>query len=254
MADKRPVPRSGKNEGEVDYSTGQVLQPGHGIMPAGSQNSSSIDQSGPMHQCKYLDRIATLPNVFTPEECNKIINTALNDWREENAQIQQDIGDEIKQNFVPDYDYRNTTLFIPPDPDEWLFSNILGKIMELNNNEEGYRFHLKGLGEPPNLMRYQAADIDKHGKPGHYDWHMDLGPGTIPSMRKLSYTLILNPSEYEGGKLCFHVGRNFGNPHPGQDEIGSLIVFPSYLIHKVTHVTQGTRYAIVGWVHGNSFI
>ena len=65
MADKRPVARSGKNEGIADYSTGQAPQPGQGLVPSQS----------PTRRCKYLDRIATLPKVFTPEECKKIINT-----------------------------------------------------------------------------------------------------------------------------------------------------------------------------------
>ena len=243
MADKRPVARSGKNEGIADYTTGQVPQPGQGMAP---QN--------PTRQCKYLDRVATLSKVFTPEECKQIINTGINDRTEQEAKIQRDEGKEIKQNFVDDLDYRNTTLFIPPEPDEWLFSKILGEIMNFNNHETGFQFNVTGLAEPPNLMRYQAADIDKHGKPGHYDWHMDVGPGKVPSMRKISYTLILNPDEYEGGELTFHIGRNLDEPFPGQDEAGSMIIFPSYLVHKVTHVTSGTRYAIVGWAHGNSFI
>ena len=243
MGDKRPIARSGKNEGIADYSTGQVPQPGQGMAPP-----------TPTRQCPYLDRIATLPKVFTPEECNQIINTGLNDWKEEEAKIQKDKGGKIEQNFEDDFDYRNTTLFIPPEPDEWLFSKILGAIMHFNNHETGYQFHVQGLAEPPNLMRYQAANIDKHGKPGHYDWHMDVGPGKIPSMRKISYTLILNPDEYEGGELTFHIGRNFDEPFPGQDEAGSMIIFPSYLVHKVKPITSGTRYAIVGWAHGNSFI
>ena len=241
MADKRPAARSGKNEGPADYSTGQVLQPKQGMTP-----------QAPTRQCPYLDRIATLPEIFTPEECNQIINTGLNDWKIEEAKIQKDKGGKIEQNFVDDFDYRNTTLFIPPKPDEWLFGKILGAIMHFNNHETGYQFNVSGLAEPPNLMRYQAANIDKHGKPGHYDWHMDVGPGSVPSMRKISYTLILNPDEYEGGELCFHVGRDM-DPFPGQDKIGSMIIFPSYLVHKVTHITSGTRYAIVGWAHGNSF-
>ena len=241
MADKRPVARSGKNEGIIDYTTGQALK-------------GSMAPQGPTRQCPYLDRVATLSKVFTPEECKQIINTGINDWKEEEAKIQKDAGGKIEQNFVDDFDYRNTTLFIPPEPDEWLFSKILGAIMNFNIQEDGYQFNVTGLAEPPNLMRYQAADIDKHGKPGHYDWHMDVGPGKVPSMRKISYTLILNPDEYEGGELTFHIGRNFDEPFPGQDEAGSMIIFPSYLVHKVTHVTSGTRYSIVGWAHGNSFI
>ena len=239
MADKRPVARSEKNE-EADFLRQNIKQ---GMAP-----------SAPTRKCKYLDRIAALSKVFTPEECKRIISTGINDWEEQEAKIQRDEGKEIKQNFVDDFDYRNTTLFIPPEPDEWLFTKILGAIMNFNNHETGYNFNVQGLAEPPNLMRYQAANIDKHGMPGHYDWHMDIGPGDIPSMRKISYTLILNPDEYEGGELTFHTGRNLDEPFPGQDKIGDMIIFPSYLVHNVTHVTNGTRYAIVGWAHGNSFI
>ena len=249
MADKRPVARSGKNEGIVDYSTAQSPQEGIGVLKASNQTS----QGPPTRQCKYLDRVATLANIFTAEECDQIINTGLNDWIEEDAKIQRDKPGEIEQNFEDDFSYRNTTLFIPPKPDEWLFDKILTAIMNFNHHETGYQFDVSGLAEPPNLMRYQAANIDKHGKPGHYDWHMDVGPGPIPSMRKISYSLLLNPNKYEGGELCFHIGRNM-DPFPGQDKIGAMIVFPSYLLHKVTHVTSGTRYAIVGWAHGNSFI
>ena len=254
MGDKRPVARSGKNEGAVDFTTGQTPQEGQGLLSPGT--------AAPIRQCRYLDRIATLKDAFTPEECNQIINDGLNDWIKEEAKIQKDKPGEIEQNFEDDFDYRNVTLFIPPPTKSnerphqyhWLFDKILGVIMNFNNNLEGYQFTFHGLAEPPNLMRYQAPDINPNGKAGKYDWHMDVGPGPVPSMRKISYSLLLNPGEYEGGELCFHIGRNLDIPHPGQDTIGSLIVFPSYLVHKVTPVTKGTRYAIVGWAHGNSFI
>ena len=234
--DRRPVPRSGKNEGPADYRTAKPMQE-------------------EPKQCPYLDRVATLPNVFTPDECGQIINTALNDWEQRESMIQRDEGTEIKQNFKEDLDYRNTTLFIPKGPDEWLFNKILGAIMGFNNSESGYNFDVRGLAEPPNVMRYQAPDISKHGKPGKYDWHMDVGPGPVPSMRKISYSILLNPGEYEGGELCFHIGRNT-DPYPGQTEasaMGNIVLFPSYMVHRVLPMTKGTRYAIVGWAHGSSF-
>ena len=130
----------------------------------------------------------------------------------------------------------------------WFLEKIYDNIQKFNSDEEfGFGFDIRGMFEPPSLMKYESPS-------GKYDWHMDVGPGAVPSMRKISYSLLLNPGEYEGGELCFHIGRNLDIPHPGQDTIGSLIVFPSYLVHKVTPVTKGTRYAIVGWAHGNSFI
>ena len=236
--DRRPVPRSGKNEGRVDYRTAK---------PVG-------DVTEPK-QCKYLDRVATLPNLFTPDECQQIINTALNDWDQRESMIQRDEGNEIKQNFKEDFDYRNTTLFIPKGRDEWLFNKIMGAILGFNNSESGYNFDVRGLAEPPNVMRYRAPDLDPNNKPGKYDWHMDVGPGPVPSMRKISYSILLNPGEYEGGELCFHIGRNT-DPYPGQTEasaIGNIVMFPSYMVHRVLPMTKGTRYAVVGWAHGSSF-
>ena len=82
--DRRPVPRSGRNEGPADYRTAKPVQ------------------EEPKH-CPYLDRVATLPNAFTPDECAQIINTALNDWDQRESMIQRDEGTEIKQNFKEDY-------------------------------------------------------------------------------------------------------------------------------------------------------
>ena len=59
-------------------------------------------------------------------------------------------------------------------------------------------------------------------------------------------------SEYSDS---LHIGKN-EEPLPGQTEkeaLGSMILFPSYLVHRVLPMTKGTRYAMVGWCHGNSF-
>ena len=242
--DKRPVPRSGKNEGSVDYRTATSIAP---------------EPPHPTRQCPYLDRIAGLVDVFTKDECTKIIDNALNNWGEKESQIQRDKPDgKIEQNFEEDLDYRNTTLFIPPGPDEWLFNRVLGVITEFNTRKDGYGFQIAGLAEPPNMMRYQAPDIDKNGKPGKYDWHIDVGPGAVPSMRKLSYSILLNPGEYEGGEFISKVGRQDvafeGTGDTEQDLTGTMILFPSYLLHRIAEVSKGTRYSLVGWAHGNSFI
>ena len=246
--DKRPVARSGKNEGPVDYRSALSPTTG-GLQPA----------SEAPRQCPYLDRIAGLSQVFTKDECKKIIDNALNNWTEKESMIQRDKPDgKIEQNFEEDLDYRNTTLFIPPGPDAWLFSRVLGTIKAFNEKKDGYGFHIVGLAEPPNMMRYQAPNIDKHGKPGKYDWHVDVGPGAVPSMRKLSYSILLNPGEYEGGEFISKIGRVEvafeGTGNIEQDLTGTMILFPSYMLHRVAEVTKGTRYSLVGWAHGNSFI
>ena len=255
--DKRPIPRSGRNDGPADYRSAKPPTTG-GLQPAPEAS----------RQCPYLDRIAGLTEVFTKDECKKIIDNALNNWTERESEIQRDKDGKIEQNFEQDLDYRNTTLFIPPGPDDWLFGRVLGTINAFNEKKDGYGFHIVGLAEPPNMMRYQAPNIDKHGKPGKYDWHVDLGPGAIPSMRKLSYSILLNPGEYEGGEFVSKIGRqdvvfeNTGDSpdshdmmhHLDNDLTGTMILFPSYMLHRISEVTKGTRYSLVGWAHGNSFI
>ena len=62
MADKRPAARSGNNEEYADYSTGQPPQLGQGMAP-----------QVPTRKCKYLDRIAALPKVFSNVESSDFI-------------------------------------------------------------------------------------------------------------------------------------------------------------------------------------
>jgi len=79
-----------------------------------------------------------------------------------------------------------------------------------------------------------------------YDWHLDIGK-TDTSSRKLSVSVQLSdPEGYEGGELLL---RDYANESPVK-EIGSVIVFPSYLSHRVSKILTGERWSLVAWVHG----
>ena len=76
-------------------------------------------------------------------------------------------------------------------------------------------------------------------------------------IRKLSMTLQLSdPPEYEGGEFYF---KYFDNEGVKEDNIkdakekGTLIVFPSSVLHQVTPVTKGTRKSLVCWSLGYPF-
>ena len=73
---------------------------------------------------------------------------------------------------------------------------------------------------------------------------------------------LTDGSEYEGGELEFDF-RNY-NPNMRDEskhlrkaqEIlskGSIIVFPSFLWHRVKPVTKGVRYSLVMWSLGYPF-
>jgi PKHD-type hydroxylase len=70
---------------------------------------------------------------------------------------------------------------------------------------------------------------------------------------------LSDKKEYKGGNLEF----DFRNTESGKPNIvkciefmprGSVIVFPSFIYHRVTPVTNGTRYSLVAWNLGNPFI
>jgi PKHD-type hydroxylase len=71
------------------------------------------------------------------------------------------------------------------------------------------------------------------------------------STRKLSFSLLLSDDDaYEGGDLLIHIGEK---PQHTKRKKGTIIFFPSYMLHEVTEVTKGTRQALVGWVTGPAF-
>jgi len=86
----------------------------------------------------------------------------------------------------------------------------------------------------------------------HYNWHIDtqLLSGNALD-RKVSVICLMNdPSEFEGGELQFNIG---GQILEAQLKKGSVIVFPSFILHRVTPVTKGVRKTAVMWLNGPAF-
>jgi PKHD-type hydroxylase len=65
--------------------------------------------------------------------------------------------------------------------------------------------------------------------------------------------MFLNdPSEYKGGKFQFNEGTEKAALDVPQVK-GRMILFPSFMIHRVTPVTKGIRKSLVAWVLGPKF-
>lgn len=127
------------------------------------------------------------------------------------------------------------------DESAWVYRRILEMISEAN--EALWGFQINGVNDSIQFTEY-------HGDGGHYDWHMDIGPGSI-NHRKVSVVVQLSdPSEYEGGDLLLWNG---GEPKVAPKGKGNVIIFPSYLMHKVTPTYNGTRKSLVLWAGGGSF-
>ena len=115
---------------------------------------------------------------------------------------------------------------IPLDP-------VLHDMLKIANDQL-YKFAINGNYEC-SFMRYDPED--------HYsNPHWDCEETRTENQRKLSFTLMLN-DDYKGGELDI-VGEHIAS------RTGRLVIFPSYLMHRVRPVTEGTRFVIVGWLLG----
>ncbi len=177
-------------------------------------------------------------NVFTPEELDRI--EAHGDSLEPKWGSVMTDGPEHQKLYDDIRVVREAAM--PPSPDSlWLYEKLERVIRILN--KEVYQFDLYGFSEPFKYMVYHGADG------GHFDWHVDNG--VLPSPRKLSASLQLSHGkDYEGCDLEIHGGYP---PAKGPRERGTLVVFPSYVLHRVTPIRSGTRKALIIWSTGPQF-
>ena len=100
----------------------------------------------------------------------------------------------------------------------------------------------------------ERIQLAKYKKDHHYNWHEDWDPMEIRKdgmIRKLSVVILLSdPSEFKGGEFQFQ------NSYAPETTIkmskGSILVFPSYITHRVTPITSGTRYSAANWILGKN--
>lgn len=89
----------------------------------------------------------------------------------------------------------------------------------------------------------------------HYGWHVDLDmENSVERSRKISFTILLE-DEHEGGLFELEAGSPIQEPrtHCVPLKKGDMLLFPSYIWHRVTPVTQGVRKSLVGWIAGPGF-
>jgi PKHD-type hydroxylase len=146
--------------------------------------------------------------------------------------------------------------------DKWIYKEIHPYVHEANK--------LAGWNFDWNFS--ESCQFTKYKLNQYYDWHCDSwdvpynkpeDPNSHGKIRKLSMTCQLTDgSEYQGGELQFDC-RNY-DPHMRDEDKhlltvkeilpkGSIVVFPSFVWHRVQPVTKGTRYSLVVWNLGYPF-
>jgi PKHD-type hydroxylase len=122
----------------------------------------------------------------------------------------------------------------------WLYQKISSLVDEAN--KAMWEFDIYGFHDSLQYTTY-------YGGGGHYDWHTDVGP--MMANRKVSIVLQLtNPDEYEGGNLQLNGGEGIVE---APKDFNTMIIFPSFMLHRVTPVIKGTRKSLVTWLAGPNF-
>ena len=193
---------------------------------------------------------------FTKKQCDSIIKN-----QKKIKKHRGTIGTEGDGNVKANLGTRNSNV-------SWVVDEEIHKFMfryiDTANKNAGWNFETSWT---------EDIQFTEYKKNQHYNWHNDMfakpyQKHTFPKynglIRKISCSILLNdPKKYEGGDFEIGYTNNFykGNIDKHKHSFnktnakqGSVIVFPSFIWHRVTPVTKGTRYSLVSWTLGKPYV
>jgi len=189
----------------------------------------SPDMAG--EECSHASR----SQVFTPTEASDILSK-LENHRWQRA--------EVGKPGEVDHTYRSADIqWMHPSQLPWVFERLAQAVSELNG--QWFGFDVAGFFDPLQLSRYGPGS-------GTFDWHTDRGTfiNARPPRKLTIVVQLTDPDTYEGGDVELLTSRDALRL---DRSLGTIHVFPAFVLHRVTTVTSGTRYSIVGWVCGPRF-
>ena len=173
----------------------------------------------------------TMPEFLSKAECERLISSHHpDDLQPSLVGADGDYNSELRSSHIK---------WIEDDEIE-IADRLLRRIHRINADAFGFDLH--------NYVK--ELQLTRYGPQDFYDWHTDNVVGDFPSCRKLSAVVNLsNQSSYTGGgfELYGHV------LPPEASQMGTLIVFPSFYLHRAKKVESGVRYSLVTWIYGHNF-
>jgi PKHD-type hydroxylase len=192
---------------------------GPGPAPSGTTTS---------HLAQFICTPMKFPRMFTADECSAITDLAA---------AAPPVVAGLTQP-IEGYRTNDTHAIAYGDESRWIYERIAQEFVRIN---AWYRYDIDGLLEGLLYCEYPVGT--------HFHWHLDCGAHPTAT-RKISLSLQLSDAnDYAGGALEFAVTGELRDAR----ERGTVIAFPSFLQHRVTPVTAGTRRSLVAWAHGPIF-
>jgi predicted 2-oxoglutarate/Fe(II)-dependent dioxygenase YbiX len=186
-------------------------------------------------------------DVISEKDRNKIKRTANKSSYSKALTRKSDLTEEKKNDNV-----RNTD--IAWSNDQYLY-DLFCPFVHNANKQAGWKYDLDW---------FETVQIAKYKKNQHYSWHRDgagdhfgvypKGENTEGKVRKISLVACLS-NGYVGGDLELALQEQDKENeilHP-EISVGDVIVFPSYVFHRSTSISKGTKYSAAMWCLGPPF-
>lgn len=158
--------------------------------------------------------------LFTPHQCDELVRLAT-----ERGTYYHSGGKRISR----DVDIR----YLYPDEAPWAYEKLSRTFAE----ENIWNFALTAIVEPMRIQRYR--------KGGYTKPHSDFDYKADDQSKITAILPLVSHRSWRGGTLSVtHRGVT-----PALDK-GDCLLFPSFAIHGVSRVTQGSRVILSAWVAG----
>lgn len=176
-----------------------------------------------------------LDNALSSTDCDRLIGLVADHQMKDAGLVRGAMAHDIRRAEIAWLDD------IPQA--DWVMNRMISLVASVNRSS--FNYDLSDFGESPQVARYGAE------RQGHFDWHSDIGAGTWAAKRKLTIVVQLSdPQDYDGGALELRPDSNVATAPRSR---GTATVFPSFVLHRVTPVTAGTRWSLTLWSHGPAF-
>ena len=123
---------------------------------------------------------------------------------------------------------------------------VVEKIREMSKfaNENYFKINISKYAKENHFVEYDVGGkFDAHSD---IIWMADVDNLDKKPVRKITCVTLLN-DDFTGGKLAlWYTGKRYSFPF----NKGDVILFPSYIQHKVDPVESGVRYSLVSWSYG----
>lgn len=183
-----------------------------------------------------LDKFAVFPPTeggFSSEQVDQIVAMANHDETSEGT---------VGVGTVNPAQRRSSVQWIKHSPASSGIFEHLYTLVAVCNERLDWKFEIAGMEPSLQLTGYDEKVL------GHYDWHLDVG-GTYDRRKVSLVALLTDPSDFVGGVFQLLRAQQADSPRL---VAGSVVVFPSFLLHRVTPVVNGFRWSLVGWACGKA--